>query len=81
MKTFRLAVLSSLSAVAFSPMVSAIELTVGHVDPPGEPSNVAFSELAKRLEESSSDISMIVFPQGQIGSESDAVEQVRNLST
>lgn len=66
-----------LAAILAMPSASAIELTAGHVNPPGEPSNVAFAELAKRLEESNTGISMAVFPQGQIGSESDAIEQVR----
>lgn len=53
------------------------ELTAAHVNPPGEPSNVAFEELAKRLSESNTGLSLAVFPQGQIGSEADAIEQVR----
>lgn len=55
----------------------AQELTAAHVNPPGEPSNTAFAELAKRLAESSNGLTMTVFPQGQVGSEADAIEQVR----
>lgn len=55
----------------------AQELTAAHVNPPGEPSNVAFAELSKRLSEGSSGLTMTVFPQGQVGSEADAIEQVR----
>ena len=55
----------------------ALELTAAHVNPPGEPSNVAFQELAKRLGEGKTGITLQVFPQGQIGGETDAVEQVR----
>lgn len=55
----------------------AQELTAAHVNPPGEPSNTAFAELAKRLAEGSTGLTMTVFPQGQVGSEADAIEQVR----
>lgn len=53
------------------------ELTAAHVNPPGEPSNMAFAELAKRLENSKTGISLTVFPQGQVGGEKDAIEQVQ----
>lgn len=56
---------------------TALELTAAHVNPPGEPSNVAFQELAKRLNEGETGITLQVFPQGQIGGETDALEQVR----
>ncbi|WP_084648157.1 TRAP transporter substrate-binding protein [Paracoccus sp. J39] len=55
---------------------AAVELTAAHVNPPGEPSNVAFQELAKRLGEGKTGITLQVFPQGQIGGETDALEQV-----
>lgn len=55
----------------------ALELTAAHVNRDGEPSNVAFAELSKRLGESSLDLQLTVFPQGQIGSEADAIEQVQ----
>lgn len=55
----------------------AVELTGAHVNPPGEPSNIAFQELAKRLNAGETGITMQVFPQGQIGGETDAIEQVR----
>lgn len=53
------------------------ELTAAHVNPPGEPSNMAFAELAKRLENSETGLSLTVFPQGQVGGEKDAIEQVQ----
>lgn len=56
---------------------TALELTAAHVNPPGEPSNVAFQELAKRLGEGETGITLQVFPQGQVGGETDALEQVR----
>lgn len=56
---------------------AALELTAAHVNPPGEPSNVAFQELAKRLGEGTTGIALQVFPQGQVGGETDALEQVR----
>lgn len=55
----------------------AADLTAAHVNPPGEPSNTAFAELAKRLADSKTGIGLTVFPQGQIGGEKDAIEQVR----
>ncbi|MCS2608739.1 TRAP transporter substrate-binding protein [Halomonas dongshanensis] len=54
-----------------------LELTAAHVNPSGEPSNVAFAELARRLENSETGLSMTVFPQGQVGGEKDAIEQVQ----
>ncbi|MEQ8934151.1 MAG: TRAP transporter substrate-binding protein [Silicimonas sp.] len=53
------------------------ELTAAHVNPPGEPSNEAFAELSKRLENSETGLSLKVFPQGQVGGEKDAIEQVK----
>ena len=63
--------------IGLSVGANAVELTAAHVNPPGEPSNVAFGELAKRLENSKTGISLIIFPQGQVGGEKDAVEQVQ----
>ncbi|WP_043532037.1 TRAP transporter substrate-binding protein [Litchfieldella xinjiangensis] len=60
-----------------APHAFATELTAGHVNPPGEPSHEAFAQLAERLKDSETGISLTVFPQGQIGSEKDAIEQVR----
>lgn len=54
---------------------AALELTAAHVNPTGEPSNVAFAELAERLKGSKTGLSMLVFPQGQVGDEKDAIEQ------
>lgn len=69
---------ASAAALMTAPaMVGAAELTAAHVNPPGEPSNVAFAELAERLADSETGISMVVFPQGQVGDEVDAIEQVR----
>jgi len=67
------------AAAAFVAVQSAgaMELTAAHVNPPGEPSNTAFAELAKKLEGSKTGLSLKVFPQGQIGDEKDAIEQVR----
>ncbi len=56
---------------------NALELTAAHVNPPGEPTNIAFAELAKRLESSKTGLEMKVFPQGQVGGEKDAIEQVK----
>lgn len=56
---------------------SAQELTAAHVNPPGEPANEAFIALSKRLENSTTGLSLIVFPQGQVGGEKDAIEQVQ----
>lgn len=55
----------------------ALDLTAAHVNPPGEPSNVAFAELAKRLKDSKTGLSLTVFPQGQVGGEKDAIRQVK----
>lgn len=56
---------------------AALELTAAHVNPPGEPSNVAFAELTERLKDSKTGLSMVVFPQGQVGDEKDAIEQTQ----
>lgn len=71
----RLALCAAFAATAF-PAISQ-ELTAAHVNPPGEPSNMAFAELSKRLEDSKTGLSLTVFPQGQVGGEKDAVEQVQ----
>lgn len=55
----------------------AQELTAAHVNPPGEASNVAFQELEKRLSTSKTGLKLKVFPQGQVGDEKAAIEQVR----
>jgi len=55
----------------------AIELTVAHVNPDGEPSYMAFQEFAKRLREGKTGITLQIFPQSQIGGEKDAIEQTR----
>lgn len=68
---------TALATLLLTGAASAMELTAAHVNPPGEPSNVAFAELEKLLAESSSDLSLTVFPQGQIGGEKDAIEQVQ----
>ncbi|MCV2869296.1 TRAP transporter substrate-binding protein [Defluviimonas sp. WL0002] len=56
---------------------SATELTAAHVNPPGEPSNTAFDFLTKKLSEGTTGITLTIFPQGQIGGEKDAIEQVQ----
>jgi tripartite ATP-independent transporter DctP family solute receptor len=63
--------------LATTTFAGAVELTAAHVNPPGEPSNTAFAELAKRLEGSKTGLSMTVFPQGQVGGETDAIEQAQ----
>lgn len=68
---------TALATLLMTGAASALELTAAHVNPPGEPSNVAFAELEKLLAESSSGLSLTVFPQGQIGGEKDAIEQVQ----
>lgn len=55
----------------------ALELTAAHVNPPGEPSNMAFAELSKRLAEGDTGLTLTVFPQGQVGGEKDAIEQAQ----
>ncbi len=69
--------------LAAPPLLATIQsagaraLTAAHVNPTGEPSNTAFAELAKKLGSSKTGLSLKVFPQGQIGDEKDAIEQVR----
>ena len=71
-------IVTALTAQAFLAFPAAsLELTAAHVNPAGEPSNVAFAELAERLKSSKTGISLTVFPQGQIGGEADAIEQVQ----
>jgi len=55
----------------------AIELTAAHINPEGEPANVAFQELAKRLEQGKTGISLQIFPQSQMGGDKDILEQIR----
>lgn len=64
-------------ALSFATPAIAAELTAAHVNPPGEPSNVAFAKLAERLENSKTGLSLQVYPQGQVGGEKDAIEQVK----
>ena len=64
-------------AVAFAAPAAALELTAAHVNPPGEPTYEGFAELEKRLESGDTGLTLTVFPQGQIGGEKDATEQVR----
>lgn len=70
-------VLSAAILLAGTSIAPALELTAAHVNPQGEPSNTAFAELAERLKSSKTGLSMTVFPQGQVGDEKDAIEQVR----
>lgn len=65
-----------LVALSMTSAAQAVELTAGHVNPPGEPANVAFSMLAGIINASGLDMTMKVYPQGQIGGEKDAIEQV-----
>jgi tripartite ATP-independent transporter DctP family solute receptor len=55
---------------------AAVELTAAHVNPPGEPTNIGLSTLAGMINASGLDMTMKVFPQGQVGDEKDAIEQV-----
>lgn len=77
MKLWQIVGVTSLGLTLSISQASGLELTAGHVNPPGEPSHLAFAALAERLAESDVDLSLIVFPQGQIGTETDAIEQVR----
>jgi len=70
-------VLAATTLLATIQSAGALELTAAHVNPTGEPSNTAFAELAKKLGSSKTGLSLKVFPQGQIGDEKDAIEQVR----
>lgn len=72
-----LSALAGAALLACMQPAAALELTAAHVNPPGEPSNTAFAELAKRLKSSKTGLTLEVFPQGQIGDEKDAIEQVR----
>lgn len=73
-----LRLLTTLAASALlASATHAAELTAAHVNPPGEASNVAFQELEKRLASSKSGLVLKVFPQGQVGDEKAAIEQVR----
>lgn len=65
-----------LAAVFFAPGAYAVELTAAHINPPGEPTSVAFSALAGVINASGLDMTMKVFPQGQTGSGMDSIEQV-----
>ena len=74
---FAIGIAAALTLSATMSVANAAELTAAHVNPPGEPSNVAFAELANLLNEGDTGITMTIFPQGQIGGEKDAIEQVQ----
>jgi TRAP-type transport system periplasmic protein len=58
-------------------VASALELTAGHVNPPGEPNYEAFKRFAERLAAGTTGLRLRVFPRGQLGDEKDLIEQVR----
>ncbi|MFC4298063.1 TRAP transporter substrate-binding protein [Castellaniella hirudinis] len=64
-------------ALAASLPAQALELTAGHVNPPGEPCYEAFNLLQKKLAAGSTGLTLKIFPQSQIGDEKDAIEQVK----
>ncbi len=55
----------------------ALELTAGHVNPPGEPCYEAFTLLQKKLAAGTTGLTLKIFPHSQIGDEKDAIEQVK----
>ncbi|SNT23301.1 TRAP transporter substrate-binding protein [Antarctobacter heliothermus] len=74
---YKLSAASAIAILGSLGAAQALELTAAHVNPPGEPSNVAFAKLAEILSESTTGIELTVFPQGQVGGEKDAIEQVQ----
>lgn len=67
---FSLSLVSGLSA-------QTIELTAAHVNPPGEPCHEAFKLMSEKLAAGKTGVRLKVFPQGQVGDEKDAIEQVK----
>lgn len=67
-----------LMAVLVPPrFVTATDLSIAHVNPPGEPTYEAFQRMAKLLAQGTTGLRLRVFSRSQIGDEKDAVEQVR----
>jgi len=64
-------------AMSASFSAHALELTAGHVNPPGEPCYEAFEMLKGKLAAGSTGLTLKIFPQSQIGGEKDAIEQVK----
>ncbi|MDN5842951.1 MAG: TRAP transporter substrate-binding protein [Alcaligenaceae bacterium] len=64
-------------AMSASFSAQALELTAGHVNPPGEPCYEAFQMMKTKLAEGKTGLTLKIFPQSQIGGEKDAIEQVK----
>ena len=63
--------------LATGTIAKPIELTAAHVNPPGEPCYEAFKLMSEKLKAGKTEITLKVFPQGQVGDEKDAIEQVK----
>lgn len=61
----------------FATESNALELTVGVVNPPDDPTVLALNKMKEKLEAGTSGITLEVFASGQLGSETDLVEQTR----
>lgn len=66
-----------LAASAFLCRAQALDLSIAHVNPPGEPTYEAFQRMSERLALGSSELRLRMFSRGQIGDEKDSIEQVR----
>ncbi|MHB1248538.1 MAG: TRAP transporter substrate-binding protein [Polaromonas sp.] len=66
-------------ALAFAILApaQALELTAALVNPPGEPCYEAFKLMNEKLAKGKTGLTLKVFPQGQVGDEKDAIEQVK----
>lgn len=74
--TFALGGLTLALSTAF-PAAHAIELTAATVNPPGEPCYEAFKMMHEKLAQGKTGVTLKLFPQGQVGDEKDAIEQVK----
>jgi TRAP-type transport system periplasmic protein len=70
-----LAALSITVATALG--AQTVELTAASVNPPGEPCFEALKLMSERLAAGKTGVRLKVFPQGQVGDEKDAIEQVK----
>ena len=75
-----LALFSMVAALVVSPAIAGekIQVKVGHVNPPGDPSYDAWEFFKKTLEaKSNGRFAVSLYPAGQLGDERELIEQVK----
>lgn len=72
------ALLGAVALLAAIPgAAEALELTVAIVNPPDDPTSDALNRMKEKLEAGASDLTLTIFNNGQMGTETDYVEQLR----